>query len=91
MLTKQDIGRWVRIRFWDHCIVKGTYRSRKKPIECEVAGMIRSVDGLKITLATWWLNGEDKGTREKNAERFEIVRSTIIKYAYTDALKWFDD
>lgn len=90
MLSKRDVGRWVRIRFWDHCVTNQRTKKRK-PIECEVAGMVREVDNLRIIIATWWLNGEDQPTQVANQERFEIVRSCIIAYAYTDVLKWWAD
>ena len=90
MISKRDIGRWVRIRFWDHCITNQRTKKRK-PIECEVAGMIREVDNLRVVVATWWINGEDKPTQHANAERFEIVRSCIIGYGYAEILKWWDD
>lgn len=90
MITKRDTGRWVRIRFWDHCITNQRTK-KKKPIECEVAGMIREVNNLRVVLATWWLHGEDKSTQRENQESFEIVRSCIIKYGWCEVLKWNDD
>lgn len=89
MIGKHDIGRWVRVQFWDHCI--STSRNKKKPIQCEVAGMIMHVNNLKITVATWWIHGEDKPTQLQNAEKIEIVRSCIIKYGWAEVMKWNND
>lgn len=93
MLDKRDIGRWVRIQFWDHCILNPdlpVYRKKKEPILCEVAGLIREVTAQKITLATWWVH-DDKKTVSDNVEHVVIVRSGIQKYAWAEALKWHED
>lgn len=90
MISKRDVGRWVRIRFWDHCITNDSKR-KKKPIQCEVAGMIMDVTNLKITVSTWWIIGEDSPTQLKNAERYEIVRACIIEYGWAEVLKWNND
>lgn len=93
MITKRDCGRWVRIIFWDHCIVASDFpkpRAKPKPVLCECSGMIRSVSNSHITLATWWLSG-DKETQDTNAETVVIVRSTIVKYGWCDVLKWWDE
>jgi len=90
MIDKKDVGRWVRIQFWDHCITND-HKRKKKPIQCEVAGMILSVTNLKITIATWWIHGEDRPTQLENSERAEIVRSCIIRYGWAEILKWHQD
>jgi len=91
MITKKDVGRWIRIRFWDHCMSKHTHKPKKKPILCEAAGMIMDVNHMKITVATWWLHDEEKPVQLQNAERFEVVRSCIVKYGWAEVLKWNDD
>jgi len=89
-IGKHDVNRRIVITFWDHCITNDRKR-KKKPILCEVSGRILDVTGLKITIATWNIVGEDKPTQLKNAERFEVVRSCIIKYGWAEVLKWNDD
>lgn len=90
MLEKRDVGEWVRIRFYDHCLT--TERSRKKtPIFCEVSGMIRAVTPSKIVLAHWWVHGEGKATQRENAEYVELSRASIIEYGWCPVLKWQKD
>ncbi len=93
MIEKRDVGRWVRIVFWDHVIIEQELpkRSKPKPILCEVAGMIRSVSARHITVATWWVHSNDSEVSDTNAETVVIVRSTIDKYAWTDVLKWWNE
>lgn len=90
MIGKHDVGRWIRIKFWDHCITTD-HKRKKKPILCEASGYIMDVTNLKITVATWWLHDETRPTQLKNAERFEVVRACIVKYGWAEVLKWNDD
>lgn len=53
--------------------------------------MILTANDLKVVLATWTITGEDRPTRETNAERFEIVRKAIIDYGWAEILKWHRD
>lgn len=90
MIDKRDVGEWVRIRIWDHCLTPE--RSRKKsPILCEVSGMIRAVTPLKIVLAHWWVHGEAKSVQTENAEYVELARVAIIEYGWCPVLVWKKD
>jgi hypothetical protein len=89
MLTKRDIGRWVRIRFWDHSLNRKT--KKNTPLLCEASGMIRSVTQSKIVICHFFIDDEDSELVGDNIETLEIVRSCIIEYGWAEILKWNND
>jgi hypothetical protein len=90
MITKRDIGEWVRIRFWDHYMTTDPIKT-KVPYLCEAAGMIREVEDMQIVLANFWISNAPKKTQDNNAEKLVIVRSTIIEYGWCPVLVWNKD
>ena len=73
MLAKEDVGRLVLVKFWDHA------DGRKDLAYVEVAGRIREIGARRLLLQTWCCpRVEDKDVDGESNDFCAIVRSAIV-------------
>lgn len=84
MIPESKIGEWVRIEFWDHTT------GLKRPVVCQVAGLIKEITPIKIVLAHWTLMDDDTELVENNEEHVTILPQTILKWGMASVQKWIE-
>jgi hypothetical protein len=76
-INKDLIGKYVSVRFLDHCIV--TSKEPDDLIEIEAIGRVINVTKTKIVLETWTPVTPDPIIRKDNSERTIILNKAILK------------